>query len=65
MEAVTPLRLHAEPADHAGAFVLLASRRDSKAMTGTVIESEAGLGVRGLRRVRGGDDLKQRVLGTK
>lgn len=65
VEAVTPLRLHAEPADHAGAFVLLASRRDSKAMTGTVIESEAGLGVRGLRRVRGGDDLKQRVLGTK
>lgn len=65
VEAVTPLRLHAEPADHAGAFVLLASRRDSRAMTGTVIESEAGLGVRGLRRVRGGDDLKQRELGTK
>jgi NAD(P)-dependent dehydrogenase (short-subunit alcohol dehydrogenase family) len=63
VEAVTPLRLHAEPRDHAGAFVLLASRRDSKAMTGTVIESEAGLGVRGLRRVRGGDDLKERVLG--
>jgi NAD(P)-dependent dehydrogenase (short-subunit alcohol dehydrogenase family) len=65
VEAVTPLRLHAEPRDHAGAFVLLASRRDSKAMTGTVIESEAGLGVRGLRRVRGGDQLKERVLGQK
>jgi NAD(P)-dependent dehydrogenase (short-subunit alcohol dehydrogenase family) len=65
VEAVTPLRLHAEPRDHAGAFVLLASRRDSKAMTGTVIESEAGLGVRGLRRVRGGDNLKERVLGQK
>jgi NAD(P)-dependent dehydrogenase (short-subunit alcohol dehydrogenase family) len=65
VEAVTPLRLHAEPRDHAGAFVLLASRRDSKAMTGTVIESEAGLGVRGLRRVRGGDELKERVLGHK
>jgi NAD(P)-dependent dehydrogenase (short-subunit alcohol dehydrogenase family) len=65
VEAVTPLRLHAEPRDHAGAFVLLGSRRDSKAMTGTVIESEAGLGVRGLRRVRGGDDLKERVLGKK
>lgn len=63
VEAVTPLRLHAEPSDHAGAFVLLASRRDSKAMTGTVIESEAGLGVRGLRRCRGGDDLKERLLG--
>jgi NAD(P)-dependent dehydrogenase (short-subunit alcohol dehydrogenase family) len=65
VEAVTPLRMHAEPRDHAGAFVLLASRRDSKAMTGTVIESEAGLGVRGLRRVRGGDQLKERVLGSK
>jgi len=63
VEAVTPLKMHAEPADHAGAYVLLASRRDSKAMTGTVIESEAGLGVRGLRRVRGGDDLAQRLLG--
>jgi NAD(P)-dependent dehydrogenase (short-subunit alcohol dehydrogenase family) len=65
VEAVTPLRMHAEPRDHAGAFVLLASRRDSKAMTGTVIESEAGLGVRGLRRVRGGDNLKERVLDQK
>ncbi|HUN74881.1 MAG TPA: 3-(cis-5,6-dihydroxycyclohexa-1,3-dien-1-yl)propanoate dehydrogenase [Steroidobacteraceae bacterium] len=63
VEAVTPLKMHAEPADHAGAFVLLASRRDSKAMTGTVIESEAGLGVRGLRRVRGGDNLAERLLG--
>jgi NAD(P)-dependent dehydrogenase (short-subunit alcohol dehydrogenase family) len=65
VEAVTPLRMHANPSDHAGAFVLLASRRDSKAMTGTVIESEAGLGVRGLRRVRGGDKLKERFSGQK
>lgn len=65
VEALTPLRLFAEPEDHSGAYVLLASREDSKAMTGTVIESEAGLGVRGLRRVRGGDDLQERLLGTK
>lgn len=63
VERTNPLRLHALPADHAGAYVLLASRRDSHAMTGGVIKSEAGLGVRGLRRVRGGDDLKERVLG--
>jgi cis-2,3-dihydrobiphenyl-2,3-diol dehydrogenase len=63
IERVTPLKMYADPADHAGAYLLLASRRDSKAMTGTVIESEAGLGVRGLRRVRGGDNLLQRVLG--
>ncbi len=62
VEAVTPLKMHALPAHHAGAFVLLASRRDGVAMTGSVVKTEAGLGIRGLRRVRGGDDLKQRVL---
>jgi len=63
VEAVTPLKMHAEPANHSGAYVLLASRRDSKAMTGTVVKSEAGLGIRGLRRVRGGDELRKRLLG--
>lgn len=63
VERVTPLRMHAWPQDHAGAYVLCASRRDGRAMTGSVVKTEAGLGVRGLRRVRGGDDLKQRVLG--
>jgi hypothetical protein len=56
--------MHAEPADHSGAYVLLASRRDSKAMTGSIVKTEAGLGVRGLRRVRGGDDLRKRLLGA-
>jgi NAD(P)-dependent dehydrogenase (short-subunit alcohol dehydrogenase family) len=65
VEAVTPLKMHAEPADHSGAYVLLASRRDSKAMTGTVVKSEAGLGIRGLRRVRGGDELRKRLLGDQ
>jgi NAD(P)-dependent dehydrogenase (short-subunit alcohol dehydrogenase family) len=65
VEAVTPLRMHAEPADHAGAFVLLASRRDGRAMTGSIVKTEAGLGIRGLRRVRGGDELKARVLGPQ
>jgi NAD(P)-dependent dehydrogenase (short-subunit alcohol dehydrogenase family) len=63
VEACTPLKMHAYPAHHAGAFVLLASRRDNVAMTGSVVKTEAGLGIRGLRRVRGGDDLKTRVLG--
>jgi hypothetical protein len=31
-------------------------------MAGTVIETDAGLGIRGLRRVRGGDDPLERVL---
>jgi NAD(P)-dependent dehydrogenase (short-subunit alcohol dehydrogenase family) len=63
VEAVTPLKMHADPSDHAGAYVLLASRRDSKAMTGSIVKTEAGLGIRGLRRVRGGDNLAERLLG--
>jgi NAD(P)-dependent dehydrogenase (short-subunit alcohol dehydrogenase family) len=64
VERSVPLRLHALPEDHAGAFVLCASRRDGRAMTGSVVQTEAGLGIRGLRRVRGGDDLKERVFGS-
>ena len=64
VERVTPLRTHSDPYDHTGAFVLVAARAENKAMTGTVIESDGGLGVRGLRRVRGGDDLYERFFGT-
>jgi 2,3-dihydroxy-2,3-dihydrophenylpropionate dehydrogenase len=56
--SAVPLGVHVEPAAHAAAYVLLASRTDSAAMTGTVIESDGGLGIRGLRRTRGGDGLK-------
>jgi NAD(P)-dependent dehydrogenase (short-subunit alcohol dehydrogenase family) len=57
IEALTPLAIRADPADHAGAYVLLASRKDGRLLTGTVIETDAGLGIRGLRRTRGGDRL--------
>jgi NAD(P)-dependent dehydrogenase (short-subunit alcohol dehydrogenase family) len=60
IEAVTPLAIRADPADHAGAYVLLASRSDGRVITGAVIETDAGLGVRGLRRTRGGDRLEQK-----
>jgi NAD(P)-dependent dehydrogenase (short-subunit alcohol dehydrogenase family) len=65
VERVTPLRRHSPPEDHVAAFVLVASRTQGPAMTGTVIESDAGLGVRGLRRVRGGDSLYSRFFGTE
>jgi len=61
VERVVPLRLHADPEDHAGAYVLLASRRDGRAVTGAVYKTDAGLGIRGLRRVAGGDDLRARL----
>jgi NAD(P)-dependent dehydrogenase (short-subunit alcohol dehydrogenase family) len=60
IEAVTPLAIRADPADHAGAYVLLASRSEGRVITGAVIETDAGLGVRGLRRTRGGDGLGER-----
>ena len=61
VERVVPLALHADPEQHSGAYVLLASRRDGVAISGAVIKTDAGLGIRGLRRVRGGDDLPERL----
>lgn len=43
----TPLGFAAQPADHAGIYVLLASRENSPATTGAVIPSDGGLEVRG------------------
>ncbi len=57
VEEETPLARFADPEDHAAAYVLLAAPQLSRMMTGTVIESDGGLGIRGLRRTRGGDDL--------
>ena len=61
VERVVPVAIHADPEDHAGAYALLACRADSRVMTGSVVDTEGGLGVRGLRRVRGGDDLPERL----
>ncbi|MCI3132219.1 SDR family NAD(P)-dependent oxidoreductase [Phenylobacterium aquaticum] len=41
-----PLRLAQEADDHAGLYVLLASRRDSRAVTGQLMLSDGGVGVR-------------------
>lgn len=61
--SIVPLAEHVEPAAHASAYVLLASRDEGGAMTGTIIESDGGLAVRGLRRTRGGDGLAAQFLG--
>lgn len=46
--ASVPLRFAQEPRDHAGLFVLLASRENSRAITGEVLMSDGGVGVRGV-----------------
>jgi NAD(P)-dependent dehydrogenase (short-subunit alcohol dehydrogenase family) len=57
LASVAPLQLSPDAADHAGAYVLLASQENSRNMTGVVISSDGGLDVRGLRRIRGGEGL--------
>jgi NAD(P)-dependent dehydrogenase (short-subunit alcohol dehydrogenase family) len=46
LSARTPLNVALEPADHAGAYVFLASDR-ARGITGEVIGSDGGIGVRG------------------
>ena len=45
ISSMTPLGRIAEPTDHAGLYALLASRRDSSYMTGTVLLSDGGIGI--------------------
>lgn len=45
ISGMTPLARIAEPDDHTGLYALLASRRDSAYMTGTVLLSDGGIGV--------------------
>ena len=61
--ACTPLAHWAEPREHTGPYVLLASREESCLITGEEIKTDLGLGIRGLVRTRGGDELEQRLLG--
>jgi NAD(P)-dependent dehydrogenase (short-subunit alcohol dehydrogenase family) len=45
------------PEEYAGYYVLLASERDSRASTGTIIEADSGLSIRGTDQPAGGTDL--------
>jgi 2,3-dihydroxy-2,3-dihydrophenylpropionate dehydrogenase len=44
------------PEDHAWSYLFLASRENTRTVTGTIIHSDGGLGVRGLTKVSGLDD---------
>lgn len=54
-----PLAIFPSAADHTGAYVLLASRDNSRTMTGEIIRSDGGLGVRGLNAISGGSRLSE------
>lgn len=43
IEAATPLGFAAAPEDHAGLYVLLASRENARGMTGSIVVSDGGL----------------------
>jgi len=53
MSSSLPLDYDPSPSVHAGAYVYLASKARTGAVTGTIIHSDGGLGVRGMMRVAG------------
>ena len=55
--AASPLGFLPNAADYTGMYVLLAARSESLTITGSVIRGDGGVGIRGLHRPRGGDDL--------
>ena len=54
---ITPLQIAPKPEDYCGPYVLLASPADAGPITGAVIHTDGGLGVRGIVSVRGGEAL--------
>lgn len=57
IRGITPLQVLPTSQDHSAAYVLLASNEQARAITGAIIHSDGGLGVRGLMQVAGGVDL--------
>ncbi|GAA3590476.1 SDR family NAD(P)-dependent oxidoreductase [Klugiella xanthotipulae] len=46
-----------EPEDYTGPYVLLASRRNSSTITGSIVNADGGIAARGFQTAAGGDDL--------
>lgn len=59
ISGVTPLHVAATPADHASGYLFLSRRENVELITGTVIEADAGLAVRGLSQLAGLDAVDQ------
>ena len=54
LAGITPLNMAPTPAQYCGPYVMLGSRANSAPMTGAIINTDGGLGVRGIMHVRGG-----------
>lgn len=54
ISAILPLQFFPSPQDFVGPYVLLASRENNQTLSGVMINSDAGLGIRGIRHVAGG-----------
>ena len=52
-----PLGKVPAPSDYAGGYVFLTTRRDSRPATGSVVNLDSGIGVRGIGRTAGGAKL--------
>lgn len=57
LTSVTPLQVSPKPEQYCGPYVLLASAENSAVTTGAIINTDGGLGVRGITAIRGGDGL--------
>jgi cis-2,3-dihydrobiphenyl-2,3-diol dehydrogenase len=60
-----PLGIVPTPADYAGGFLFLASRRDSRPATGSVVVLDTGVAVRGMGRIAGGGGLAAKYAATE
>lgn len=60
-----PLGKVPAPADYAGGYVFLASRRDSRPATGSVVSLDTGIAVRGFGRVAAGGKLAAKYASEK
>jgi 2,3-dihydroxy-2,3-dihydrophenylpropionate dehydrogenase len=53
IRTTNPLQVVCRPEDHAWAYVYLASKERARTVTGTILHTDGGLGVRGLTKVAG------------
>ena len=53
LKSIVSLQIEIAPEDHAGAYLYLANKEQSRSVTGVVINPDGGLGARGLTKVAG------------